>query len=78
MCFVKNVALRYVALRYVTSRYVTLRYEKEKVSNETEVDVFNCINCTVDFLPFLEIIKREIMRADVRTRTNLESPLESM
>ena len=62
MCFVENVTLC----------YVMLCYEKEKVSSETEVDVFNCINCTVDFLPFLEIINREIMGADVRERrTNL-------
>ena len=48
--------LRYVTSRYVMLCYVMLCYEKEKVSSETEVDVFNCINCTVDFLPFLEII----------------------
>ena len=54
------------------SVYVTLRYEKEKVeSTGTEVDVLNCIDCTVDFLPFLDIINREIMGADVRERIYL-------
>ena len=69
MCFVENVTLR-----CVTSRYVTLRYEKEKVeSTGTEVDVLNCIDCTVDFFPFLKImpVNREIMGADVRERINL-------
>ena len=52
-----------------TLRYVTLRYEKEKVeSTGTEVDVLNCIDCTVDFFPFLKIINREIMGADIRER----------